>query len=131
MVGYCSPKTLGGQLLSGAKEIELFNEPCTVCAAVDKIDGMSAHGDMDDLLQFVSNQNAEKVKGIFLVHGEPAVQKTFAERLSLKGFKHIECPAMHAEFELPLKQVRKRKRIPVKQPINHTNTIVPIAEEEI
>jgi len=131
LVGYCSPKTLGGQLLSGAKEIELFNEPCTVCAAVDKIDGMSAHGDMDDLLQFVSNQNAEKVKGIFLVHGEPAVQKTFAERLSLKGFKHIECPAMHAEIELPLKQVRKRKRIPVKQPINHTNTIVPIAEEEI
>ncbi|MBV9962268.1 MAG: MBL fold metallo-hydrolase [Parafilimonas sp.] len=125
--GYCGPKTLGGQLLSGTTEIELFNEPCTVCAEVDKIDGMSAHGDVDDLLQFVSNQNAARVKGIFLVHGEAAVQKTFTEKLSLKGFKRIENPAIHESFELPLKPVRKRKRIPLDPSLKHTNDIVRVA----
>ena len=73
--------------------------------------GMSAHGDTDDLIQFIGNQAPEKVKGIFLVHGEHAVQKTFAERLLLKGFQRIECPAQHQEYPLPLP--KKRKRIPL------------------
>ena len=128
MVGYCSPKTLGGQLLAGTKEIELFNETCKVYAEIDKIDGMSAHGDVDDLIQFVSNQNIEKVKGIFLVHGEPAVQNTFAERLSLKGFKRIECPSRHESFELPFKPVHKRKRIPLKHPVSPENYAAPVVQ---
>ena len=122
LVGYCSPKTLGGQLLSGIKEVEIFNEPCAVCAEVGQIHGMSAHGDTDDLLKFISNQDAQKVKGIFLVHGEQSVQKIFADKLSLKGFRRIECPAMHATFELPFKAVRKRKRIPLNKSLNtHTD----------
>ena len=113
MVGYCSPKTLGGQLLSGAKEVEIFNDACVVCAEIGQIQGMSAHGDSDDLIKFISNQDPKKVKGIFLVHGEQSVQKTFADKLSLRGFHRIECPAIHASFELPFKTVRKRKRIPL------------------
>jgi metallo-beta-lactamase family protein len=97
---------LGGQLLSGAGEIEIFNEPCKVYAEVDKIDGMSAHGDADDLFQFIKYQNAEKVKGIFLVHGERAVQKTFAEKLSLKGFERIECPS-----KMKYSTFRKSRRV--------------------
>ncbi len=115
LVGYCSNKSLGGKLLSGVKEIEIFGDPCSVVAEVGQMGGMSAHGDMDDLLHFISNQNPEKVKGIFLVHGEHSVQKTFAEKLTGKGFKRIECPAQHQEFALPLKEIRKRKRIPLKQ----------------
>ncbi|HUC80280.1 MAG TPA: MBL fold metallo-hydrolase [Flavisolibacter sp.] len=111
-VGYCGAKSLGGQLLSGKKEVEIFyDDPSKVAAEVGQMHGMSAHGDTDDLSQFISHQNAEKVKGIFLVHGEQAVQKAFADRLTLKGFQRIECPAQHQEFELPLP--RKRKRIPV------------------
>jgi metallo-beta-lactamase family protein len=130
-VGYCSPKTLGGQLLSGTKEIELFNETCKVCAEVDKIEGMSAHGDADDLLQFISNQDTEKVKGVFLVHGELAVQKSFTDKLSLKGFKRVECPAIHESFELPFKAVRKRKRIPLDPSLKRAVIAVPVAEEQV
>jgi metallo-beta-lactamase family protein len=108
MVGYCGNKSLGGQLLSGVKEVEIFNDPCPVAAEIGQVQGMSAHGDTDDLSQFLSNQNPEKVKAIFLVHGEHSVQKTFADRLSLKGFQRIECPAQHQEYNLPLPRVRKR-----------------------
>ena len=111
-VGYCGAKSLGGQLLSGKKEVEVFyDDPCKVAAEIGQMQGMSAHGDTDDLCQFISHQNAEKVKGIFLVHGEQAVTKAFADRLSLKGFQRIECPGPHQEYDLPLP--RKRKRIPV------------------
>lgn len=111
--GYCSPKSLGGQLLAGCKEVEIFNEPVPVAAQMGHLQGLSGHGDTDDLNQFLSSQIPEKVKGVFLVHSEAAVQSAFAERLSLKGFARIECPALHQEYALPLP--RKRKRIPLKQ----------------
>ncbi|NTS40561.1 MBL fold metallo-hydrolase [Flavisolibacter sp. BT320] len=110
-VGYCGNKSLGGQLLSGSREVEIFNDPCTVAAEIGQLQGMSAHGDTDDLVQFLSNQQAEKVKGVFLVHGEYIEQKEFCERLKLKGFERVEVPAQHEEFSLPLP--RKRKRIPL------------------
>lgn len=113
MVGYCGNKSLGGQLLAGAKEVEIFNDPCKVVAEIGQVQGMSAHGDTDDLSQFLSNQNPEKVKAIFLVHGEQTVQKSFADRLSLKGYKRIECPKQHQEYSLPLPRIRKR--IPLAQ----------------
>ena len=125
MVGYCSPKSLGGQLLTGIKEVEIFHDTCKVYAEVGQVQGMSAHGDADDLTKFISNQLPEKVKGIFLVHGEQAVQKIFADKLALKEYEHIICPAMLQAFELPLKTVRKRKRIP----INHLQITTPLHNE--
>lgn len=99
-VGYCGAKSLGGQLLNGEKEVELFTDPCKVLAEIGQVQGMSAHGDTDDLLRFISNQDAEKVKKIFLVHGEHEVQKAFVERLGLKGFKNVEVPEQHQQYDL-------------------------------
>jgi metallo-beta-lactamase family protein len=110
-VGYCGAKSLGGQLLSGTREVEILNGVCRVAAEIGQLQGMSAHGDTDDLVQFLSGQNAEKVKAVFLVHGEHEVQKELAERLTLKGFERVEIPAQHSECPLPLP--RKRKRIPL------------------
>ena len=61
---------------------------------------MSAHGDYDDLCQFLACQNPLQVKTLFLVHGEYDVQQDFAERLRRKGFKNVEIPEMHSETEL-------------------------------
>jgi metallo-beta-lactamase family protein len=98
--GFCSNHTVGGQLLSGQKSIELFGDDCTIHADVDKIDGMSGHGDVDDLLKFISCQDADKVKGIFLVHGEYQTQQQFAAKLESKGFSNITIPTRHQEIEL-------------------------------
>ena len=89
--------------------LEIFNEAVRVGAEIGQLQGMSAHGDTDDLSQFLTTQQAESVKGVFLVHGEYAVQKDFCERLQTKGFQRVEVPAQHDEFSLPLP--RKRKRI--------------------
>ncbi len=60
---------------------------------------MSAHGDYDDLCQFLACQDAKQVKKLFLVHGEYNVQLDFKERLMKKGFE-VEVPEMHSEVGL-------------------------------
>lgn len=100
LVGYCGQKSIGGQLLSGRREIELFGKTYKVAAEIGQIHGMSAHGDCDDLCRFISCQDTDKVNKIFLVHGEHSVQKTFAAKLESKGFANVEIPGLHQEYEL-------------------------------
>lgn len=100
MVGYCGINSLGGQLLDGAKEVELFNETFEVMAEVGAIAGMSAHADADDLIQFLNCQDTEKVKNIFLVHGEHKTQTAFATRLNNKQFNNVYIPAIHEKVTL-------------------------------
>ena len=98
--GYCDKNSLGGQLVSGTKEVEIFGDPFDVKAEVGQMKSMSGHGDYHDLLQFLSCQDASKVKKVFLVHGEFDVQKDFATKLNLKGFEQVEIPGMHNEYTL-------------------------------
>ncbi|WP_129715113.1 MBL fold metallo-hydrolase RNA specificity domain-containing protein [Pedobacter sp. SYP-B3415] len=100
LVGYCEPTSLGGRLIAGEKEVDIFGEHFQVQAEVGAIKSMSAHGDYEDLLHFLACQEPEKVRQLFLVHGEYDVQQNFAQRLRDKGFKHITIPEYHERFEL-------------------------------
>lgn len=100
MVGYCEPSSLGGRLIAGQKVVEIFHEDYEVKAEVQSIRSMSAHGDYEDLLRFLSCQDPSKVKRLFLVHGEYEVQQKFALRLKDKDFKYVSIPALHEEIEL-------------------------------
>ncbi len=100
MVGYCEPKSLGGRLLSGHKVVHIFGDEYDVRAEIRSIRSMSAHGDYDDLLKFVSCQDPALVKKLFLVHGEYDVQQFFCKRLIEKGFMNVEIPDRHQQIEL-------------------------------
>ncbi|WP_293300500.1 MBL fold metallo-hydrolase [Pedobacter sp. UBA4863] len=100
LVGYCEPNSLGGRLKNGAKEVSIFGDRFTVHAEVASIQSMSAHGDYNDLLQFLSCQDAAKVKKLFLVHGEYEVQLNFREKLNAAGFANVEIPSRHQSFDL-------------------------------
>ena len=100
LVGYCEPHSLGGRLMNGAKEVKIYSELYEVVAKVGSIRSMSAHGDYEDLMQFLACQTPDLVKQVFVVHGEADVQDHFAERLRKKGFKEVHAPEMHESFEL-------------------------------
>ncbi|TSD63882.1 MBL fold metallo-hydrolase [Inquilinus sp. KBS0705] len=100
MVGYAEPNSLGGRLARGEKEVHIFGEPYLVNADVESIKSMSAHGDYEDLLHFVSCQDPKLVKKLFLVHGEYDVQQHFAEKLKEKGFANVEIPYQHEKVVL-------------------------------
>ena len=100
LVGYCEPHSLGGRLMNGAKEVKIYSEQYEVVAKVGSIRSMSAHGDYEDLMQFLACQNPDLVKQVFVVHGEAEVQDHFAEKLRKKGFKEVHAPEMHESFDL-------------------------------
>ncbi len=100
LVGYCEPNSLGGRLMAGAKEVSIFGVVHEVHAEVGRIRSMSAHGDYEDLSQFLACQDPRQVKKLFLVHGEYEVQQDFKDRLIKKGFLEIEIPELHYETGL-------------------------------
>src|SRR4030095_8118706 len=100
MRGYCEPNSLGGRLLAGADMVHIFGEGYIVKASVAKIDSLSAHGDYNDLVQFLSCQDPAKVKKLFLVHGDPATMLEFSTSLKEIGFTNVEMPHLHQNYNL-------------------------------
>ncbi|WP_291119310.1 MBL fold metallo-hydrolase [Flavobacterium sp. UBA6135] len=69
LVGYQAEGTRGRKLLEGDKEIKFFGKYYTVNARVVLVEGLSAHGDQNDLLNWLKELQAPP-KMIFMVHGE-------------------------------------------------------------
>ena len=100
LTGYCEPNSLGGRLKLHPKEVGIFGQPHEVHADIGEIKSMSAHGDYEDMSQWLACQNPRDVKKLFLVHGEYDVQQDFRDRLINKGFLDVEIPARHTEVGL-------------------------------
>lgn len=100
MTGYCEPNSLGARLMKGNKIVKIFGVEHEVHAEVGSIRSMSAHGDYEDLCQFLACQDPKLVKKLFLVHGEFNVQEDFRNRLLRKGFVDVEIPELHYEIGL-------------------------------
>jgi len=100
ITGYCEPNSLGGRLMAGAKLVGIFGVEHEVNAEVASIRSMSAHGDYEDLSQWLACQDPKQVKKLFLVHGDYNVQQDFKSRLVRKGFDEVEIPEIHYEIGL-------------------------------
>lgn len=100
MTGYCEPNSLGGRLKLHPKEVGIYGFVHQVNATIGEIKSMSAHGDYEDLSQWLACQDKKQVKKLFLVHGDYDVQLDFQNWLIGKGFKDVEVPALHSEVGL-------------------------------
>jgi metallo-beta-lactamase family protein len=99
IVGYQAEGTRGRKLLEGAKEVKIHGKYYPVSAKILEIEGLSAHGDQKDLLNWLSAL-VNKPKKIFLVHGEN--QAADELRIKIQEQYGFECkiPLMGQEFEL-------------------------------
>jgi metallo-beta-lactamase family protein len=100
MTGYCEPRSLGGRLMKGDKEVNIFGVLHEVHATIGAVRSMSAHGDYEDMSQWLACQDPRGVAKLFLVHGEYEVQQDFKQRLIRKGFLDVEIPEQHQEIGL-------------------------------
>jgi len=100
IVGYCSPHTLGGNLISGQKSVRIFGEDFDVKAEVETILSYSAHADYSELIKFLSCQDKKKVKKVFLVHGEEEAKDSFKEKLVHEGYLDVEIPGKGKTYTL-------------------------------
>lgn len=99
MVGYCPPGTPGGKLRARNEYLKLFGETLKVNASIEIMDSFSAHGDQNEMLDFLANQKTVSKK-LFLVHGDYDVQQAYSKFLANHGFNGLEIPDLHQEFKI-------------------------------
>lgn len=73
ITGFQAQNTLGRRLVERHPEVNIFGEPMALRAEVAVLNELSAHADQQDLVRWI-RPIASGLKGVFLVHGEPAAQ---------------------------------------------------------
>lgn len=100
VVGYCAPHTLGARIRRGEKKIKIFGVTKKVKSRVEIVDSYSAHGDQDEMIQYLDNLDRSRLKKICLVHGEIERQEIFKSALMDHGFKDIIIPKLNDEMKV-------------------------------
>jgi len=98
IVGYQAEHTLGRKLVDGQKQVNIFGEPHKVKASVYVMDAFSGHADRSDLLDYTLKIN--KLKKLFLVHGEKTQLNAYKKALAQNKFKNVYIPKLGEEVEV-------------------------------
>ncbi len=85
-IGYCAKGTLGHRLLRGDPIVNIRHRELSVYATIRKTDLFSGHGDHDDLVDFVKQQDTDKLKQVFLVHGEQSAMNDLKDSLVTENY---------------------------------------------
>ena len=101
IVGYCAPTTLGARIQEpNLKSISIFGVEHKVKAQIQKIESYSGHADYEEMYQFISCQDFEKIKKLFIVHGEDDARNFFSKYLKSKGINNIHSPKHGEVFDI-------------------------------
>ncbi len=99
IVSWQAPNTLGRRLAERERTVKIFGESLEVRAEVATIGGLSAHAGQDMLLRY-AHASAAQLKGIFLVHGEPAASSVLTGLLHDQQNTPIYYPAPFSTAEI-------------------------------
>ncbi len=100
IVGWQAPHTLGRRLVERQSVVKIFGEEYRLHARVETINGFSAHADRAELLDYSQQLGLERLKGIFVVHGEEAASLALADGLRDLGARRVSVPRPGDEIEL-------------------------------
>nr|WP_294858549.1 MBL fold metallo-hydrolase [uncultured Fluviicola sp.] len=101
MVGFQGEGTRGRALLDGAEEIKMRGKYWTVNANCVSVEGLSAHADQSELIDWV-NQLAKEPEKLFIVHGEPEGSSALKTKMKeVYGYESI-IPERNATYTIPV-----------------------------
>jgi metallo-beta-lactamase family protein len=98
IVGYQAYGTLGRKLVEGTQQVKIHGDLYPVRAGIHTVGGLSAHGDVDDLLRWA--RNFESKPRMHVVHGETAAKQAFRDRLEQDLGLHAGVPQAGEILEL-------------------------------
>jgi metallo-beta-lactamase family protein len=90
--GYAAQETLARKIMEGQPEVNILGEVYKVKASIVKMDYFSGHADQKGLLDYISFSSNQKLKKIFLVHGEPEEAEPLMQKITSKGYKSVIYP---------------------------------------
>jgi metallo-beta-lactamase family protein len=91
-VGYQSRGTLGRVIADGAGEVRIHGVQRQVRAKIERIHGLSAHADRNELAAWVSGM-ARPPRRVFVVHGEAEAAEAFGRFLHDRTGWRVSAPA--------------------------------------
>jgi len=100
MLGFQAEHTLGRRLLSRPESVRIFGEEVAVAGRVESLSGLSAHADRSGLTRWLLPQK-NRLRRVFLVHGEPEAAEAFREHLRGQGFPKVDVPQRLETVEVP------------------------------
>ncbi|MCX7985037.1 MAG: MBL fold metallo-hydrolase [Bacteroidetes bacterium] len=100
IVGYQAQHTLGRRLVEKAKQVSIFGELYEVNAEVVVLNSFSAHAGQDELLQFVTSLDKQRLKTILLVHGEEEHATMLQTKLFQLGYERVQIPRKGENIEI-------------------------------
>ncbi|WP_424964336.1 MBL fold metallo-hydrolase RNA specificity domain-containing protein [Ekhidna sp.] len=83
--GFLPEGTRGRDIANGEKSVKIFGEEVMVNAKIHVLDGLSAHADQDELVEWAGHV-PEPPKMTFLIHGEKDQADVLRERLIGRGW---------------------------------------------
>jgi metallo-beta-lactamase family protein len=98
-VGYQAEGTRGRRILDGEEQIRMFGYEVPICCHVEKIDGLSAHADRSELVEWLSNFERHP-KMVFVVHGEQHCSASFRGLIAERFGWNTHVPGYEESYEL-------------------------------
>ena len=100
-VGFQAAGTRGRQLIEGAHEVRIFGQFVPVQARIEKLNGMSAHADASEIVQWLRTfPGAPAIT--YLVHGEPSAQEVLKTRIERELAWNMQIPKHGDRVSIPL-----------------------------
>lgn len=97
--GYQAEGTRGRKILEGAREIKIYGKTYPFKMQVKQLEGLSAHGDQNDLLSWLS-----KIKNtprhVFIVHGEKEQAAALQKKLQEEKQWNAQLPFLNQVVEV-------------------------------
>lgn len=103
IVGFMAAHTLGRRLQERRSSVRVLGVERDVHAQVHKLEGLSAHADREDLIEFAAaTARNGRLSKLVLVHGESEARESLAEALRERGVAggNIVLPSPGDELEL-------------------------------
>ncbi|MFH1652883.1 MAG: MBL fold metallo-hydrolase, partial [Pseudomonadota bacterium] len=91
ITGFQAQGTRGRLIKEGAKAVKIHGIPIAIRCNVEVINSLSAHGDRDDILKWLSHFK-KAPKEVFLVHGEAETSKIFGDEIEKKFKWKVSVP---------------------------------------
>jgi len=97
-VGYAAEHTLARKIMDGVERVNILGEEHSVKCKIKTMDYFSAHADQNELLDYLHLNPANKLKNMFLVHGEEEQALPLKEKMLQKGYKKVDFPVSEEKF---------------------------------
>ena len=99
IVSWQAPYTLGRRLADREPEVKIFGDTFVRRAEVATIGGYSAHAGQPFLVEY-ARAVKDKVKQVFLVHGEETSALVLRQKLNEAGLEQVHYPDIHTSVEI-------------------------------